>query len=86
MSVDEAPATPRRTRFARGFVRAGVAMQLVLLALVDAGTIAGFRSRELGLPWWVMLAAVNVALVAIVVILFRWSRGVESSSAAGVPR
>ncbi len=61
-------------RLARSFVRAGIPLQLVLLLLVDLGSLAALRQHEAGPGWWALFIGVNGALVAAVVLLLRWSR------------
>lgn len=62
------------TRVARSFIRAGIPLQLVLLLLVDLGSLAALRQNEAGLGWWTLFVTVNAALVTTILVLFRWSR------------
>ena len=66
--------TSTSTRVARWFIRAGIPLQLVLLLLVDLGSLAALRSHEADAGWWALFVAVNAALAAAIVVLFRWSR------------
>ena len=66
--------TSTATRRASWFIRAGITLQLVLLLLVDLGSLAALRTHDASAAWWLLFVAVNAALATAVLVLLRWSR------------
>lgn len=62
-----------RRRLADGFIRVGLALQVVFLLFIDWATIDGFR-REETLPWGhvVGLAVMNTVLLVAAFFAWRW--------------
>ena len=76
---------PTRRQVSDSVIRAGAAMQLVFLLLVDWGTIAGFRN-EPRIPWThvIGLIAVNALLLVSALVAWRWmARARERTTDAG---
>ena len=71
---------PPRWLTADRVIKTGFWTQLVLLALVDWGTIHAFSRNEV--PWYHYLGfgLVNVVLIALTVVMWRWLRGQKSVS------
>ena len=62
-----------RRRLSDGFIRVGVALQVVFLLMVDWGSIVGMR-HEPEIPWGHVagMIIVNVVLLASAVVAWRW--------------
>ena len=57
-----------------GVRKAGFWMQLVLLALVDWGTLVAFSQQHVHAIHYVGFVVVNVALLAATFVIWRWLR------------
>lgn len=71
-----------RRRFADGFIRFGLLMQVVFLLLVDWGSIVGILHQR-RTPWGhvVGLVAVNLVLLPAAAIAWRWLRSKRAVAA-----
>lgn len=74
----------RRRRFGDWMIRVGLFMQLLFLALVDWGTIAGMLKQPDGVPTLhiVGLAVTNAVLLVATYVGWVWMRRVQANEPA----